>query len=176
VAVLGSLLGEGRSSRLHKRLVEERRLATSVSAGTWFLQYAGLFLIQATPRAPHTAGEVETAINEEIARLAAEPPTPREMLKVRNQAEVEAVAQLSSNAGLASQLGNAWALTGDWRTLFSDRERLQAVTAEEVREAAQRYLVPRRRTVATLIRGSGTAATAAGAPRPLATHQPWDAQ
>ena len=176
VAVLGSLLGEGRSSRLYKRLVEERRLATSVAAGPWFLQYAGLFMIQATPRAPHTADEVEAAISEEIARLAADPPTPREMLKVRNQAEVEAVGQLASNAGLASQLGNAWALTGDWRTLFTDREKLQAVTAEEVRDAAQNYLVPRRRTVAALIRRSGTAPAVAGAPRPLGTHQPWDAK
>jgi predicted Zn-dependent peptidase len=176
IDVLGSLLGEGRSSRLHKRLVEERRLVTSISAGPWFLQYAGLFLIQATPRAPHTAGEVEAAIDEEIARLAAELATPREILKIRNQAEVEAVGRLASNAGLASQLGNAWALTGDWRTLFSDQEKLQAVTAEEIRDATRRYLLPRRRTVATLVRGSGPAPSPASAPRPLATHQPWDAQ
>jgi predicted Zn-dependent peptidase len=176
IAVLGSLLGEGRSSRLYKRLVEERRLVTSISAGPWFLQHAGLFLIQATPRAPHTAGEVEAAIDEEIARLAAELATPREILKIRNQAEVEAVGRLASNAGLASQLGNAWALAGDWRALFSDQEKLQAVTAEEVRDATRRYLLPRRRTVATLIRGSGPAPTPASAPRPLATHQPWDAR
>jgi predicted Zn-dependent peptidase len=176
IAVLGSLLGEGRSSRLHKRLVEERRLVTSISAGPWFLQHAGLFLIQATPRAPHTAGEVEAAIDEEIALLVAELATPREILKIRNQAEVEAVGRLASNAGLASQLGNAWALTGDWRTLFSDQEKLEAVTAEDVRDAARRYLLPRRRTVATLVRGSEPAPTPANAPRPLAAHQPWDTQ
>jgi predicted Zn-dependent peptidase len=132
-----------------------------------------LFLIQATPRAPHTAGEVEAAIDEEIARLAAELATPREILKIRNQAEVEAVGRLASNAGLASHLGNAWALAGDWRALFSDQEKLQAVTAEEVRDATRRYLLARRRTVATLVRGSGPAASA---PRPPAVHQPWEAR
>jgi predicted Zn-dependent peptidase len=174
LAVLGSLLGEGRSSRLHKRLVDERRLVTSISAGPWFLQYAGLFLIQATPRAPHTVEEVEAAVEEEIATLASELATPREILKIRNQTEVEAVGHFASNAGLASQLGNAWALTGDWRSLFSDREKLEAVTAEEVRDAARRYLVPRRRTVASLIRGAGSAPAQTGASRPLAVHQPWD--
>jgi predicted Zn-dependent peptidase len=87
---------------------------------------------------------------------------------------VDTVGHFASNAGLASRLGNAWALTGDWRTLFSDQERLQTVTAEEVRGVAQRYLVPQRRTVASLVRGTGRTSPAATAGRPLATHQPWD--
>lgn len=174
LAVLGTLLGDGRSSRLHKRLVEEKRLATAVSAGPWFLQYAGLFTIQATPRAPHTPEEVEAAVEREIAALKTELAAPREMLKVRNQAEVETVESLASNAGLASRLGNAWALTDDWRTLFSDQEKLAAVTAEDVRDVAQRYLVPGRRTVASLVRGGAVAAGGTGKPRPLGAQQPWD--
>jgi predicted Zn-dependent peptidase len=176
LAVLGTLLGDGRSSRLHKRLVEEKRLVTSIAAGPWFLQHAGLFLIQAAPRAPHTLDDVEAAIKEEIAMLQRELVTPRELLKVRNQTEVDTVANLASNAGLASRLGNAWALTGDWRTLFSDQEKLKAVTAEEVRDVAQRYLLPQRRTVASLIRGAGPLPQPARPGRPLATHQPWDPQ
>jgi len=174
LAVLATLLGDGRSSRLHKRLVEEKRLATSISAGPWLLQYAGQFTIQATPRAPHTPEEVEAAIEDEIAALKAELASPREMLKVRNQTEVDTVENLASNAGLASRLGGAWALTDDWRSLFSDQERLAAVTAEDVRGVAQRYLIPGRRTVASLVRGSNTVAGAAAARRPLGTQQPWD--
>jgi predicted Zn-dependent peptidase len=176
LAVLGTLLGDGRSSRLHKRLVEEKRVATAVGAGPWFLQHAGLFLIQATPRAPHTLDEVEAVIEEEIALLQRDPVSPREMLKVRNGTEVEAVNSLSSNAGLASRLGNAWALAGDWRALFSDQEKLKAVTADAVRDVAQRYLLPRTRTVATLIRGAGQAPQPVAPGRPFSTHQPWDPQ
>jgi predicted Zn-dependent peptidase len=175
LAALGTLLGDGRSSRLHKRLVEEKRLVTSIAAGPWFLQHAGLFLIQATPRAPHTLEDVEAAIEEEIASLQTDLVSERELLKVRNQTEVETVGHLSSNAGLASQLGNAWALTGDWRSLFSDQEKLWAVTAEGVRDVAKRYLVPRRRTVASLIRGSGPLPPPARPSRPGAARQPWDA-
>ncbi|OGB95835.1 MAG: hypothetical protein A2Z31_07600 [candidate division NC10 bacterium RBG_16_65_8] len=135
-----------------------------------------MFTIQATPRAPHALAEVEAAIEEEIAILQRELVTPRELLKVRNQTEVETVGHFTSNGGLASRLGNAWAMTGDWRTLFSDQEKLNAVTAEDVRNVAQRYLLPRRRTVASLIRGAGPLPLPIGAGRPLATHQPWDAK
>jgi predicted Zn-dependent peptidase len=176
LAVLSSLLGEGRSSRLYKRLVEETRLATSVSAGPWFLRDAGLLLIQATPRAPHTSEEVEAAIEEEIARLKTELATPWELLKIRNQIDVETVGYFNSNAGLASHLGNAWALSGDWRTLFSDQEKLKAVSAEEVRNAAQRYMIPRRRTVASLVRGEAPTSGAATPVRPPATQRPWELQ
>lgn len=172
LSVLGALLGDGRSSRLHKRLVDEERLVTGIGAGPWFMRYGGLFLIQATPRAPHTLEEVEAAIGQELARIRAEPPTDRELLKVRNQIESSAIRGLISNSGLASRLGDAWALMGDWRFVFEEPRRIQAVTAEEVVEAAKRYLVPQHRTAAWLVRG--TAATprpAAGLPR---VDQPWD--
>ena len=176
LAVMTSLLGEGRSSRLYKRLAEDKRLVTSVAMGPWFLRDAGLLLIQATPRAPHTPEEVETAIDEEIARLKSEVPSPWELVKIRNQIDVEAVGYLNSNAGLASHLGNAWALTGDWRSLFSDREKLKAVTAEQVRDAAQRYLIPRQRTVATLVRGDAQTPPRATPSRPPTTRQPWETE
>lgn len=176
LAVLASLLGEGRTSRLYKRLVEDRQLVTSIATGPWFLREAGLLLIHATPRAPHTLEEVEAAIEEEIARLKAELVEPWELVKIRNQIDVEAVGYLNSNAGLASHLGNAWALTGDWRSLFSDQEKLKAVTADEVRDAAQRYLIPRQRTVATLVRGDAPRRRTTHASPPPATRQPWDAE
>jgi predicted Zn-dependent peptidase len=173
LSVLGTLLGEGRSARLHKRLVEDLRLASSVTAGPWFLRHAGLFLVQATPRAPHTLEEVEKAIEEELERAKAELPTPRELLKVRNQIEVGAIRSLASNSGLASSLGNAWAIMGDWRFVFEERKRIQAVPAEEVAAVAKRYLVSRQRTVAWLVRASSAPPRPAPA-RPGAPLQPWE--
>jgi predicted Zn-dependent peptidase len=171
--VLGDLLGDGRTSRLHARLVDKERLATSVTAGAWFLRHAGLFLVQATPRSPHTLEEIERAIDEELARAKAEPPTERELLKVRNQIEVSAIRGLASNAGLASQLGNAWALTGDWGFVFEERERNQVVTAEDVLAVAKRYLLPQQRTVTWLVRG-GEVMPSRPAGRPGTAAPPWE--
>ena len=175
LSVLGALLEDGRSSRLHKRLVEEQRLVTTITAGPWFLRHAGLFMIQATPRSPHTLEEIEAAIERELARIQSEPPSDRELLKVRNQMESSTIRGLMSNSGLASRLGEAWALMGDWRFAFEEPKRIQAVTAGEVVEVAKRYLVPQQRTVAWLVRG------AAALPRPASgrparpVDQPWEA-
>jgi predicted Zn-dependent peptidase len=171
--VLSSLLGDGRSSRLYTRLVEERRLATSLSIGPWFLRHAGLLLVQATPRAPHGLEELEAAIGEELARSQQEIPTPRELEKVRNQIEVDSVRSLASNAGLASRLGDAWAIMDDWRFTLEEPARVQAVTAEAVVAAARTYLQPQQRTAAWLVRGGS--APPAPARRPIA-RQPWETQ
>ena len=173
LSVLGSLLGDGRSSRLHKRLVEEERLVTSVSVGPWFLRYAGLFVLQATPRAPHTLEEIEAAIEQELRRAQTELPTDREMMKVRNQVEASTIRGLASNRGLASHLGDAWALMGDWRYAFEERKRIQAVAADEVIAVAQRYLISRQRTVAWLVRGTAAPARPR-AGRPGTGLQPWE--
>ncbi len=171
LSVLGSILGEGRSSRLYQKLIIEKQVATRAESGPWFLRYAGLFLVQATPRGPHTLADVEAAIDEELRRIQNEAVSPQELLKVRNQVEAEAVNRLASNAGLAAELANALALRGDWRSVLTDREKLKAVTAEQVQEAARRYLVSARRTIASLVRSEGAVKPAA--PRP-ATRQPWE--
>lgn len=173
LAVLGSLLSDGRSSRLHRRLVEERRLASSIGAGPWLLRHAGLFVVQAAPRAPHTPEEVEAAIAEELARLLVEPPSDRELRKVRNLLEVETLQTFASSGGLASRLGDGWALTGDWRFSLVERARIQAITAEQVVAAARTYLVPRQRTVATLVRGEAPPVPSSPR-RPGRARQPWD--
>jgi predicted Zn-dependent peptidase len=173
LTVLASLLGQGRTSRLHKRLVEEKRLVTSIGCGGWFLRSAGLLVIQATPRTPHILEEVEAAVEQEITRMKTDLVSPQELLKVRNQIDVEAVGDLYSNAGLASYLSNAWLLTGDWRAMFSSYQKLKAVDAEAIREAARRYLIPRQRTVATLVRGE-TPPRASLSPPPTADWEPWE--
>jgi predicted Zn-dependent peptidase len=174
LSVLGALLGDGRSSRLHKRLVEEERVVTSIGAGPWFLRYGGLFLFQATPRAPHTLEEVEAAMVQELARIQAEPPMDRELLKVRNQMESSTIRGLMSNSELASRLGEAWAVMGDWRFVFEEAKRIQAVTAEEVVEAAKRYLVPQHRTSARLVRGKAATPRPTAGPLGRPVDQPWD--
>jgi predicted Zn-dependent peptidase len=171
--VLGSLLGHGRTSRLYRNLVEERQLASSVSAGAWFMRQAGLFVIQATTRSPHPMDEVEAAIEEQFRRFHTEAPTSRELTRVRNQMDMMAVRNLGSNGGLASQLGEAWALTGDWRFAFEERRRIQAVTGEEVVQAAKRHLVPRGRTVAWLVRDGPPVPRLPASP-PGGGLQPWD--
>jgi len=155
LAMLSSILTGGRASRLHRRLVVEERLATSVTSsmgpGDLFPQ---LFQIDAVPRAPHTTAEVEAALYQELETLAEEPPTEEELQRVRNQLEAGNVRRLQSNLGLAFQLAGSESLFGDWRQTFRLSRRVQGVRPGDVHRVVRRYFLPSNRTVATLVKAS----------------------
>ena len=162
LVVLSALLSGGRTSRLNRDLVLERRLATFVGATMGpGERYPRLFSIDAYPRSPHTTSEVEEAIYAGIARLIEEGPQEVELERVRNQLEAGSVRRLETNFGLALQLAGSASLYGDWRTTFRLEERMAAVTVVDVRRVARTYLIPENRTVATLV-----PTTAAGAEAP----------
>ncbi|WP_405284486.1 pitrilysin family protein [Gaopeijia maritima] len=153
LAVLASLLTGGRASRLYRRIVERDRLATGVaaSAGPGDL-FPRLFMVEATPRDPHTPQEIEAAIVEELAALAAEPPSEAEVDRVRVQIEAGRVRRLRSNLGLAFQLASSASSLGEWRTTFELAERMTEVRPTDVQRVVQRYFQDRYLTVATLVR------------------------
>lgn len=156
LGILGAVLSGGRTTRLQRRLVIEDRIATAVSTSTGpGERYPGLLFIDAVPQSPHTTLELEQAIYEEIARLAAEGPTEAELERVRNQLEAGNVRRIDANLGLAFQLADSESLTGDWRSTFRQSVRLGAVTADDVRRVAAEYLTASNRTVAVLARREG---------------------
>jgi len=150
--LIDGLLATGRTSRLYRRLVEEKQVAVSVSTinGLPGGRYANLFTITATPRAPHTAAEVETEIDAEMARLAAEPVAPEEISRVKNQLRAGLVRGLQSNEGLASMLAYYETLAGDWRYLTTHLTRLETITPADIQTVAAKYLRRENRTVAVI--------------------------
>ena len=156
--MLSALLTGGRTSRLYKRLVLEDRLATYVGSSLGpGDRYPALFAVDAYPVSPHTPGELEQAVYAEIDRLADAGPTEPELQRVRNQLEAGTVRRLQTNFGLALQLAGSASLFGDWRSTFRFEERMAAVTANDVRRVAARYLRADNRTVATLLRTAAPA-------------------
>jgi predicted Zn-dependent peptidase len=155
--VLESLLSEGRTSRLYKRLVQEKQLALNISAFSDYpgAQYPNLFVISATPRAPHATGEVEQAVYEELDRLKREPVSPHELQKILNQVDAAQVRALRSNSGMASRLAYFQAINGDWRETFKRRDRIAKVTPDDIRRVAAQYFTKSNRVVATLVKPEG---------------------
>jgi len=152
--VVTALLSEGRSSRLYKNLVRDKRMALSVDSfgGYPGTRYPNLFCILGLPRAPHTTAELEQAIQEELDRLKAEPVTERELTKVINNLEASFIRGLDSNSGLAGTLSYFQALAGDWRYVARHSKVIRTIKPEEVQAVAKKYLVRRNRTVAVLER------------------------
>ncbi|UCH25220.1 MAG: insulinase family protein [Trueperaceae bacterium] len=151
--VASAILSSGRTSRIYKRMVVEERTALSAFTGSSFpgTRYPNLFIFYALPRSPHTTTELEEAFYQEVERLQTDLVDERELEKVKNQVRAGFIRSLASSSGLASQIAFYELFLGGWENLVSYESIIETVTAEEVREAARRYLVPENRTVATLI-------------------------
>jgi predicted Zn-dependent peptidase len=154
--LLNGLLGEGRTSRLYQSLVVKEQLASSLSTfGAPGSRYANLFVISATPRAPHTSQEVEGAVYRELKRLAEEEVSAAELERVRNRLRVDFLRNLQQNSELAHMLTYYQSVAGDWRYLVRYDEELASITPAEIKEAVRRYFAPENRTVITLARTGG---------------------
>ncbi len=152
--VIDSLLSMGRTSRLYKKILAEKKIVVSISSssGTPGAQFANLFTISATPRAPHSTQEVEAAIYEELDRLKKDGPTQKELEKVITNIDASLIRSLRSNGGLASRLAYFEAVAGGWRYTLRNRDAIAAVTAEDVKRVAKEYFTKKNRTVASLVR------------------------
>ncbi len=149
--VIQSLLAAGRTARLYKSLIEDKRLAVMARAYAGGSKYPDLFLIFVTPRHPHTAEEVEQAVYEELEKLKKEPPSQWELEKIKNQLEADFIHGLESNSGLADEISFYEAVAG-WQYINVALEKIQAVTAEDVMRVAKKYFTKTNRTVATLVK------------------------
>ena len=136
--VIDALLSDGLTSRLYTNLVREKRIAASVNSDSNYpgVRSPNLFVVNATPLAPHTTAEVEAAIYAEIERLKTEPVSAKELEKVLNNLDADLVRALRSNGGLASQLALYQTVAGDWRYALKSRDKIAAVTPLDIQRVA----------------------------------------
>jgi len=155
--VIDAVLSEGVTSRLYTDLVREKRIAASVSSDSNFpgVRAPNLFVLSATPLAPHTTAEVEAAIYAELERLKVEPVSAKELGKVLNNLDADLVRALRSNSGLASQLALYQTVAGDWRYALKARDKIAVVTTADIQRVATEYFTKSNRTVATLVKKAG---------------------
>jgi zinc protease len=148
------VLTTGKSARLVKRLVMDERIAQSVSAGQMSQELAGMFIVTATPKPGQSPDKLLAEIDEELARLAKEPPSDDELTRAKNRTEAAMIFGLEPVGGFggrAATLNTYYLLTGDPGFLAKDLARYRAVTGEQVRDAVAKYLRKDARVVLTVV-------------------------
>jgi zinc protease len=138
--MLSSILSGSRTARLTKALVYDLQSAANVAAFQNGNESAGDFMLFANPRAGHTLGELETQIDSVIRRVQREGPTAEEMQKAKASLEFDFVSNLESNLGKAELLNSSRVFYGDVNHYKKQYAALQAVTAEDVKRVANKYL------------------------------------
>jgi predicted Zn-dependent peptidase len=163
--VLSAALQSGQSSRLYQRLVKEKESVQSVGGYVAESRGAGGFYVQATLRPGVKPEDVEAAIYEEIERLKREPIADWELEKAINSTRAGFINSLDTSLSRANQIAEFALYFGDPSLINTLPEKIAAVTKDDVRRVAEKYLKQTNRTVVVTVpkaRGPQTAAQATG--------------
>jgi len=151
--LLGSIISSGRTSRLYKRMVEEEQLALAVQAFNGFpgTKHKSMFLTFAVPNRGLGVDTLETVIHEEIQKVKDGDITQQELDRARTNARASLVRSLDSNTGLAQSFASTEAQQGDWRKVFTDLDKLNEVTLEDLQRVAKTYFTDDNLTVGAIV-------------------------
>jgi zinc protease len=151
LGVAATLLTNGQSSRLYKRMVDTEQIALSVNAGVGNALDPTVFTFGIQPRSGVDTATTEKALFEELAKLQADAVPESELRKAKNQMLADLYRQLKTIEGRANLLGTYEVYQGDYAKLFSADKEIEAVTAADVQRVARQYFVAKNRTTATLV-------------------------
>ncbi len=154
--VVSSLLTSGKNSRLYKRLVYDLQIAQDVAAFQQSQVLGSAFYLQATARPGKTVEELQKVIDEEIDKLAAAPPEPRELERALNQIEASFLRQaerVGGFGGKANQLNAYYTNTGMPDFFNEDLARYRSLDATDISSIVQRYLPKDRRVEMIVLPG-----------------------
>jgi predicted Zn-dependent peptidase len=151
------LMSEGRTSRLYRALVRDKKIA-AYSAGFTGLpgtKYPHLFAFYAVPLPGHTTQEMGDAIHVEIERLKKEDISDEELRMIKTRTKANLIRGLGDNEGLATQLAIYQTRYGDWRELFRSVDHIDKVTKADIRRVANETFKETNRTVGVIETTSG---------------------
>jgi predicted Zn-dependent peptidase len=148
--LLGSILSQGRSSRLYSSLVEENQLALEV--GTYYGDAFDptLFYFYGVCNDGVKASELEKAILAEVEKISVEGLSENELQKVKNQKLMGFYKTLETINGMSNTIGTYELFFGDYKKLFSAPDDYKKVTADDIKRVAGEYFTKDNRTVGIL--------------------------
>lgn len=150
---LANIIGQGRSSRIHQVLVKEKKVAVAVVSIFGFPgdKFSNLTVFYAVPSRGHTSAECLELIDEEIEKIKKESVTSEELTKFKRSEVKGILDQMKSNSRMAALLTYADVVLGDWKLIFEQIEEIRAITAEDVKRVANKYLVKKHRTIGEIV-------------------------
>ena len=168
--LLADLLANGKTSRLYRTLVYDKRLAVDVSAYQHSREISSFFLLASTAAPGTSLTEITALIDERIQQVADEGPVDQEMERGLAQAEAHFMYRLQTVGGFggkSDQLNAYNVFRGNPDFFAGDLERYRAATRESVRNAARKYLAFDRRVLLSIV-PRGQAALALPGSEPVA--------
>ena len=138
--MVSSVLTDGKSSRLYKKMVDEEKKALQVFAFNNSQEDYGSYLIGGLPLGQTSLDDLISSIDVEIQKIQTELISERDYQKLQNKFENRFVNSNSSIEGIAGSLATNYMLYNDTNLINTEIEIYRSITREEIREVAQKYL------------------------------------
>ena len=160
---LQDLMSNGRTSRLYRSLVRDKKIAQFAGGFNDFpgAKYPDLFVFFAFTTPGHTPEEVRDGMRTEIEKLKKDGITDDELKMVKTRVKADLIRSLGDNSGLAQQFATSQALVGDWRDAFREVERIDKLTKDDIQQAVNKTFVDSNRVVG-MIETTATSPAAGG--------------
>ncbi|MBA2628081.1 MAG: insulinase family protein, partial [Gemmatimonadales bacterium] len=149
IDVLASVLGTAPSGRLYKALVETKK-AASVSSFAFQMREPGLLIVTADVRQEDPMDAAREALLRTMDEATSRPPTAEEVERAKASLLKSIDLTLNNSARVGLELSE-WAAMGDWRLIFLHRDRIRAVTPDDVKRVAAAYLKPANMTIGIFV-------------------------
>ena len=149
--LLGAVLGQGESSRLFQRLVKQEKAATFAGAGLSSRAKGGYMSFQAQPVQGVEASKVESLLWEEVEKAKTQGITAEELNKAKRQFIAGQIMSRQMVLSKAEAIQHARFMHGDINSVNTDLDKYNAVTLDDIKRVANKYLVTPNRTVVTVV-------------------------
>ena len=143
--MISTVLSEGKSSRLYKKIVDDKKMALQIGAFNYSQEDYGMYILYGMPQGTFTSEDIVKEIDEEVVRLQTQLLSDKEMQKLKNIYENNYVNGNSNVEGIAENLASYYLLHGDINLINTEIEMYRSITAQEIRDVAKKYLNPNQR-------------------------------
>ena len=143
--MISSYISDGKSSKLYRILVDEKKMSLEVAAFNISLEDYGVYVILSLPVGENSLLALRDEIDLEIDKIQKELISEKDYEKLLNKFESQFVNSNSTVEGIANSLAEYYTFYGDTNLINSEIDIYRSITREEIRAAAQKYLNPNQR-------------------------------
>lgn len=143
--LISSYLSDGKSSKLYKKVVDDKKMALQIGAVGFSQEDYGMYILYGLPMGNFTTADILKEIDEEIVKIQTDLISEKDYQKLQNKFDNNFVDTNSTIEGIANNLASYYLLYKDVNLINTEIELYHSITREEIREVAKKYLNPNQR-------------------------------
>ena len=145
--MISTYLSDGNSSKLYRKVVDEKKMALEVGAINLSLEDLSMYIIYGLPLGETSLESIISEIDEEVVKIQEDLISEKDYQKLQNKFETNFVDSNSSVEGIANSLAEYYAFYKDTNLINSEIEIYRSISREEIQAVAKKYLNPNQRLV-----------------------------